>query len=98
VKLLGIDPRLSGALAVVEMINGVPMLVDAIDMPIAGTGTQRRLDAVGVALHLPGKDKEAARQRALQFFPAAHQLFARRQGHNRAEAALIALAGNRGKP
>jgi len=41
--------------------------------------------------HLPGKDKEAARQRALQLFPAAHALFARKKDHQRAEAALIAL-------
>ena len=41
--------------------------------------------------HLPGKDKEAARQRALQLFPSAHALFARKKDHQRAEAALIAL-------
>jgi Holliday junction resolvasome RuvABC endonuclease subunit len=149
-RTIGIDPGLSGALAVVEMINGVPMLLAAIDMPIIGTGTQRRLDAIGVAewinkhapsmayieaarsmprqgiagtfryaratgaietvltlcriptiwiepskwkrqLRLPGKDKEAARQRALQLFPSAHSLLARKKDHGRAEAALIAL-------
>jgi crossover junction endodeoxyribonuclease RuvC len=42
---------------------------------------------------LPGKDKEAGRQRALQLFPAAHALLARKKDHGRAEAALIALAG-----
>jgi len=41
--------------------------------------------------HLPGKDKEAARQRALQLFPGAHALFSRKKDHQRAEAALIAL-------
>jgi hypothetical protein len=41
--------------------------------------------------HLPGKDKEAARQKALQLFPAAHAAFARRKDHGRAEASLIAL-------
>jgi crossover junction endodeoxyribonuclease RuvC len=45
------------------------------------------------AHHLRGGDKESARQRALQFFPAAHALLARRKDHGRAEAALIALAG-----
>ena len=34
-----------------------------------------------------------ARQRALQLFPAAHALLARKKDHGRAEAALIALAG-----
>jgi crossover junction endodeoxyribonuclease RuvC len=37
--------------------------------------------------------KEASRQRALQLFPAAHALFARKMDHGRAEAALLALAG-----
>jgi crossover junction endodeoxyribonuclease RuvC len=41
--------------------------------------------------HLRGDDKEGARQLALQIFPAAHALFARRKDHQRAEAALIAL-------
>jgi crossover junction endodeoxyribonuclease RuvC len=41
---------------------------------------------------LRGKDKEGSRQRALQLFPAAHALLARRKDHGRAEAALIALS------
>jgi crossover junction endodeoxyribonuclease RuvC len=40
---------------------------------------------------LRGGDKESGRQRALQLFPAAHALFARKKDHGRAEAALIAL-------
>ena len=43
---------------------------------------------------LRGGDKEAARQRALQLFPAAHALLARRKDHGRGEAALIALYGS----
>jgi crossover junction endodeoxyribonuclease RuvC len=43
---------------------------------------------------LRGGEKEASRQRALQLFPAAHALFARRMDHGRAEAALIALAAD----
>jgi crossover junction endodeoxyribonuclease RuvC len=42
-----------------------------------------------------GRDKEAGRQRALQLFPAAHALLARKKDHGRAEAALIALAWHR---
>ena len=42
---------------------------------------------------LRGKDKEGSRQRALQLFPAAHALLARKKDHGRAEAALLALAG-----
>src|SRR5262249_42858784 len=45
--------------------------------------------------HLPGKDKERARQRALELFPAAHDLLPRKRDHGRGEAALIALFGLR---
>jgi Holliday junction resolvasome RuvABC endonuclease subunit len=45
------------------------------------------------ACQLRGGDKEAARQRALQLFPTAHALLARRKDHGRAEAALMALYG-----
>jgi crossover junction endodeoxyribonuclease RuvC len=41
--------------------------------------------------HLHAGDKEGARQLALQRFPSAHALLARRKDHNRAEAMLIAL-------
>jgi crossover junction endodeoxyribonuclease RuvC len=36
-------------------------------------------------------DKEGGRQRALQLFPNAHALLARKKDHGRGEAALIAL-------
>jgi crossover junction endodeoxyribonuclease RuvC len=42
---------------------------------------------------LRGGDKEGGRQRALQLFPHAHALLARKKDHGRAEAALIALYG-----
>jgi crossover junction endodeoxyribonuclease RuvC len=45
--------------------------------------------------HLPGKDKERARQRALELFPNAHALLARKMDHGRAESALLALYGIR---
>jgi crossover junction endodeoxyribonuclease RuvC len=41
--------------------------------------------------HLPGKNKESGRQKALQLFPDAHAALARKRDHGRAEAALIAL-------
>jgi crossover junction endodeoxyribonuclease RuvC len=135
---LGIDPGVHGGLAVVEIADGAaPVLVEAIDVPVIGTGAKERVDvaairnfiekhkpilalieraqampkqgassgfkygrAVGaieaaIALcsipleiiepsvwkrhwRLPGKDKEAARQKALQFFPDAHATLARR--------------------
>jgi hypothetical protein len=45
-RYLGIDPGLFGALAVVETINGVPALVDAIDMPVTGSGAKARVDII----------------------------------------------------
>jgi crossover junction endodeoxyribonuclease RuvC len=152
-RVLGVDPGVSGGLAVVEIADGAaPVLVECIDIPVVGTGAKERVDvaairnfidrhqpirarieraqampkqgassgfkygrAVGaieatVALcsipmeiiepsawkrfwKLPGKDKESGRQRALQLFPAAHALLARKKDHGRAEAALIALFG-----
>jgi crossover junction endodeoxyribonuclease RuvC len=47
------------------------------------------------AHHLHGGDKEGARQRALQLFPVAHALLARKKDHGKAEASLIALHGVR---
>lgn len=46
------------------------------------------------ALRLYGGDKEAARQRAMQLFPAAHAMLARKMDHGRAEAALLAFYGS----
>src|SRR5262249_16733414 len=45
--------------------------------------------------HLPGKNKESGRQKALQLFPTAHAALARKKDHGRAEASLIALYGAR---
>jgi crossover junction endodeoxyribonuclease RuvC len=48
---------------------------------------------------LHGGEKEASRQRALQLFPSAHALLARRKDHGRAEASLQALFwGERHRP
>jgi crossover junction endodeoxyribonuclease RuvC len=43
--------------------------------------------------HLPGKDKERARQTSAGEIPAAHASLARKKDHQRAESALIALYG-----
>ena len=47
------------------------------------------------ALRLKGKDKEGSRQKALELFPHAQHLLARKKDHQRAEAMLIALYGAR---
>jgi crossover junction endodeoxyribonuclease RuvC len=154
VNLLGVDPGIRGGLSIVaiDANGGAPLLVDAIDIPVAGVGAKERVDVLAlrtwILQHAPqhalvergqampkqgassgfkygraigaieaviaccaipltiieptawkkfhqlrGSDKEAGRQRALQLFPSAHALLARKKDHGRAEAALIALAG-----
>ena len=150
-KVLGVDPGISGGLAIVEIADGAaPGLVECIDIPVVGAGAKERVDvaairnfidrhkpvralieraqamprqgsssgfkygravgAIEAAImlcaipveivepsawkrfwNLPGKDKESARQKALQLFPAAHAALARKKDLGRAEAMLIAL-------
>ena len=151
-KFLGIDPGVHGALALIEIREDGPCVVDAIDIPTIGVKAKERVNvhavqewilkhgpfrafiergqamprqgassgykfgrAVGAieatvalcnvpleivepsvwkrALKLKGKDKEGARQRALELFPHAQHLLTRRKDHQRAEAMLIAYFG-----
>jgi hypothetical protein len=48
-KILGVDPGLSGAAVILEQIETTVMLVSVIDLPIAGEGSRRRLDSVTFA-------------------------------------------------
>jgi hypothetical protein len=48
-KIVGIDPGLTGAAVVLEQIGGAVTLISVIDLPIAGQGVKRRLDAVTFA-------------------------------------------------
>jgi crossover junction endodeoxyribonuclease RuvC len=73
--------RAVGAIEAVVACCGIPM---TIVEPSAWKKVHR----------LRGGNKEAGRQRALQLFPSAHVLLARKKDHGRAEAALIALAGD----
>ena len=152
--VLGVDPGVRGGIAVVNDRDGIGTLLDAIDIPVIGSGARERVDVAAVrafiqqhapalalieraqamprqgsssgfkygratgALEaavilcavpleiveatawkhfwkLPPKDKERSRQRALELFPAAHALLARKKDHGRAEAALIAFYGLR---
>lgn len=72
--------RAIGAIEAVIMCCEIPMT-------IIEPSTWKKFHA------LRSGDKETSRQRALQLFPAAHALFARKMDHGRAEAALIALSG-----
>ena len=71
--------RAVGAIEAVAALCRVPTAL------VEASGWKRQL-------HLPGKDKEVARQRPLQLFPAQHTLLARKRGHGRAEAALLVVA------
>jgi crossover junction endodeoxyribonuclease RuvC len=149
-KILGVDPGIHGGLAIVELDDTAPRIVDVIDIPVTGVGAKERVDGLAIRTwiqtHQPdhavieraqampkqgassgfkygravgaietaiaccevpltiieptawkkfhglrGGEKEASRQRALQLWPTAHALFARKMDHGRAEAALIAI-------
>jgi crossover junction endodeoxyribonuclease RuvC len=48
-KLLGIDPGIHGGLAVIEINDGaMPVLVEAIDIPVTGVGAKERVDALAI--------------------------------------------------
>jgi Holliday junction resolvasome RuvABC endonuclease subunit len=48
IQVLGVDPGIRGALAIVRLLESGPHLVDAINVPIVGSGTKERVDAIGV--------------------------------------------------
>jgi Holliday junction resolvasome RuvABC endonuclease subunit len=47
-KVVGIDPGLSGALALLEVANGDTTLVDVIDVPVVGSGAKQSVDVIGL--------------------------------------------------
>src|SRR5262249_26538032 len=48
-RILGVDPGISGGLAVVEITDGAaPVLVECIDIPVVGIGARERVDAAAV--------------------------------------------------
>ena len=68
-RYLGIDPGHSGALAVVEIIGGVAALIDALDMPVAGTNAKARVDAIAAAEWITQHAPSAAFVERAQAFP-----------------------------
>src|SRR5947209_3009530 len=44
-RIVAVDPGLTGAAAAVEQIGGTVVLLSVIDIPVAGEGAKRRLDA-----------------------------------------------------
>jgi crossover junction endodeoxyribonuclease RuvC len=47
-KVLGIDPGLSGGIAVVDVVEGCCTAAVVIDIPTVGIGAKRRVDVIGV--------------------------------------------------
>jgi hypothetical protein len=49
VKVVGIDPGVRGGLAIISIDNGAaPRLVEAIDVPVTGTGAKERVDVLAL--------------------------------------------------
>jgi crossover junction endodeoxyribonuclease RuvC len=47
--ILGVDPGIRGGLAIIAVDDGAaPRLVDAIDIPVTGTGAKERVDAIAL--------------------------------------------------
>ena len=68
IRYLGVDPGLSGALAIIETINSVPVLIDAIDMPVTGTGAKARVDVIAVAKWVAGTHHRSFTSNARRHF------------------------------
>jgi crossover junction endodeoxyribonuclease RuvC len=49
-KVLGVDPGIRGGLAIVSVANdgSAPLIISAIDIPVAGTGAKERVDALAI--------------------------------------------------
>ena len=48
-RVLGVDPGITGGLAIVEIIDGAaPALVECIDIPVVGTGAKERVDVAAI--------------------------------------------------
>jgi crossover junction endodeoxyribonuclease RuvC len=48
-NILGVDGGIRGGLAIVAIQNGVaPVLIDAIDIPVAGIGPKERVDPIAI--------------------------------------------------
>jgi hypothetical protein len=48
-KILGVDPGIHGGLAIVVINDGAaPLVIDAIDIPVAGVGAKERVDVLAI--------------------------------------------------
>ena len=55
-RALGIDLGINGGIAIIEIVD-VPTVIDAIDVPVIGTGAKERVDVIAIhkwcELHQP---------------------------------------------
>ena len=68
-RYLGVDTGCSGALSILESVNGVPTLLDVIDMPTIGTGAKIRIDAIAAAEWIAKYGPSVAYIERTQAFP-----------------------------
>jgi hypothetical protein len=48
-RILGIDPGIHGGLAIVAIVDGAAaQLIDAVDIPVVGTGAKERVDVLAI--------------------------------------------------
>jgi len=45
-RILGVDPGVNGAIALIDTVGAAPHLIDAIDIPIIGTAAKARVDVL----------------------------------------------------
>jgi hypothetical protein len=86
-RYLGIDPGLSGALAVIETVNGLPTLVDVIDMPVIGKGRKARVDVLAAVDWIRNHAPSTCYLERAQAMP--------RQGSSSASSTAVASAQSR---
>jgi hypothetical protein len=48
IQVLGVDPGICGGLSIVRLLESGPHLVDAIDVPVVGSGAKQRVDAIAL--------------------------------------------------
>jgi crossover junction endodeoxyribonuclease RuvC len=94
-RYLGVDCGFSGALAVIELVNTIPMLVDVIDMPITGTGAKARVDVIAAAEWVARHAVSAAFIERQQAYPrqglSSAFIFGRSTGAIEAVVALLRI-------
>jgi hypothetical protein len=91
-KILGVDPGVSGRLAVVEIIDGAaPVLVECVDIPVVGIAAKERVDVAAIRNFIERHKPVHALIERAQTMPKQGAALACKRDHGRAEATLIAL-------